>query len=121
MPLDISMQEVFNRICAKTGYDQKNFILKMTDVKTDAPLDKTLQQVGCIEFCVLKRSSGGGNVNIQGYFLPKYKRVIYFYDLKMKGRLKKTKLIFLPKITEQCSRFAMFYCLIFLAICCGVK
>lgn len=59
MPLNISMQEVFNRICAKRGYDQKDFILKMADVKTDVPLDKTLQQVDCIEFCVLKRSSGG--------------------------------------------------------------
>ena len=61
MPLNISMQEVFIRICAKAGYDPKNFILKMADVKTDAPLDKTLQQVDCIELCVLKRSSGGGN------------------------------------------------------------
>ena len=60
MPLNISMQEVFKRICAKRGYDQKDFILKMADVKTDVPLDKTLQQVDCIEFCVLKRASGGG-------------------------------------------------------------
>lgn len=60
MPLNITMQEVFNRICSKRGYDQKDFILKMADVKTDAPLDKTLGEVESIEFCVLKRSSGGG-------------------------------------------------------------
>lgn len=68
MPLNISMQEVFNRICAKRGYDQKDFILKMADVKTDVPLDKTLQQVDCIEFCVLKRASGGGK-DISGLYL----------------------------------------------------
>ncbi|KAJ3314382.1 hypothetical protein HDV04_000344 [Boothiomyces sp. JEL0838] len=59
MPTDITMQEVFNRICVKRKYDPKDYILKMADTKTDVPLEKTLQQMDAIEFCVLKRSSGG--------------------------------------------------------------
>ncbi|KAJ3369051.1 hypothetical protein HDU91_000090 [Kappamyces sp. JEL0680] len=59
MPLSITMQEVFDRICVKRKYDAKDYILKMADTKTDVPLDKTLQQLDAIEFCVLKRSSGG--------------------------------------------------------------
>ncbi|KAJ3323790.1 hypothetical protein HDV06_001160 [Boothiomyces sp. JEL0866] len=59
MPTDITMQEVFNRICVKRKYDPKDYILKMADTKTDVPMEKTLQQLDAIEFCVLKRSSGG--------------------------------------------------------------
>jgi hypothetical protein len=61
MPLNLTMQEVFDRICVKRKYDSKDYILKMPDTKTDVPMDKTLEQMECIEFCVLKRSSGGGN------------------------------------------------------------
>jgi hypothetical protein len=53
------MQEVFDRICSKRKYDPKEYILKMPDTKTDVPLEKTLLQMNCIEFCVLKRSGGG--------------------------------------------------------------
>lgn len=60
MPLNISMQEVFVRICQKRKYDTKDYILKMPDTKTDVPLDKTLEELKVTEFCVLKRSSGGG-------------------------------------------------------------
>ncbi|KAJ3272598.1 hypothetical protein HDV01_005441 [Terramyces sp. JEL0728] len=59
MPTHITMQEVFNRICVKRKYDPKDYILKMADTKTDVPLEKTLLQMDAIEFCVLKRSSGG--------------------------------------------------------------
>ncbi|KAI8900471.1 stress-activated map kinase interacting protein 1-domain-containing protein [Globomyces pollinis-pini] len=59
MPLNITMQEVFNRICTKRKYDSKDYILKMADTKTDVPLDKTLQALEAIEFCVLKRARGG--------------------------------------------------------------
>lgn len=72
MPTNLTMQEVFNRICSKRNYDQKLYILKMADTKTDVPLDKTLLQLDTIEFCVLKRSSGGGNNYFNrswGYFL----------------------------------------------------
>jgi hypothetical protein len=62
MPTNLTMQEVFNRICSKRNYDQKLYILKMADTKTDVPLDKTLLQLDTIEFCVLKRASGGGNI-----------------------------------------------------------
>jgi hypothetical protein len=64
MPLHLTMQEVFDRICVKRKYDSKDYILKMPDTKTDVPMDKTLEQMECIEFCVLKRSSGGGNVSL---------------------------------------------------------
>lgn len=60
MPVSLSMQEVFNRICNKRRYDQKDYVLKMADTKTDVPMEKTLQQLDVTEFCVLKRSSGGG-------------------------------------------------------------
>jgi hypothetical protein len=63
MPLHLTMQEVFDRICVKRKYDSKDYILKMSDTKTDVPMDKTLEQMDCIEFCVLKRSSGGGKVH----------------------------------------------------------
>ncbi|KAH6590478.1 hypothetical protein BASA61_005237 [Batrachochytrium salamandrivorans] len=59
MPLNIPMSEVFNRICLKRKYDPKDYVLKMADTKTDVPLEKTLAQLDAIEFCVLKRSSGG--------------------------------------------------------------
>ena len=54
------MSEVFDRICLKRKYDPKDYVLKMADVKTDVPLDKTLESLKATEFCVLKRSSGGG-------------------------------------------------------------
>ena len=63
MPLNITMQEVFTRICVKRKYDPKDYILKMADTKTDVPMEKTLQQLDAIEFCVLKRSSGGGFIS----------------------------------------------------------
>ncbi|KAI8925474.1 stress-activated map kinase interacting protein 1-domain-containing protein [Entophlyctis helioformis] len=59
MPLNIPMSEVFDRICRKRKYDSKDYVLKMADVKTDVPLDKTLEQLAATEFCVLKRASGG--------------------------------------------------------------
>jgi hypothetical protein len=60
MPVNIPMSEVFVRICSKRKYDPKDYILKMADTKTDAPLEQTLEQLKATEFCVLKRSSGGG-------------------------------------------------------------
>ncbi len=59
MPLNITMQEVFDRICSKKKYDPKDYILKMPDTTTDVALEKTLLQMNCMEFCVLKRSGGG--------------------------------------------------------------
>lgn len=60
MLLHIPMSEVFVIICNKRKYDPKDYILKMADTKTDVPLDQTLEQLNVTEFCVLKRSSGGG-------------------------------------------------------------
>ncbi|KAK5673100.1 Component of a membrane-bound complex containing the Tor2p kinase [Batrachochytrium dendrobatidis] len=59
MPVNIPMSEVFDLICRKRKYDPKDYVLKMADTKTDVQLDKTLAQLEAIEFCVLKRSSGG--------------------------------------------------------------
>ena len=64
MPLHLTMREIFGRICEKRKYNPKDYILKMPDTKTDVPLDVTLQKMDCIEFCVLKRSSGGGNASL---------------------------------------------------------
>ncbi|KAJ3396435.1 hypothetical protein HDU92_003057 [Lobulomyces angularis] len=50
---------VFEKICQKRKYDIKEYILKMADAVTDAPLDKTLEQLKVQEFCVLKRDRGG--------------------------------------------------------------
>lgn len=60
MPLNLTMREIFDRICKKRKYDSKDYILKMADTTTDVPMDKTLKQLDANEFCVLKRSSGGG-------------------------------------------------------------
>jgi hypothetical protein len=61
--LHLTMREIFDLICVKRKYDSKDYILKMADTTTDVPLDKTLGSLDAIEFCVLKRSSGGGIQN----------------------------------------------------------
>ncbi|KAJ3404199.1 hypothetical protein HDV05_007286 [Chytridiales sp. JEL 0842] len=53
------MSEVFDHICRKRKYDPKNYVLKMADTKTDAPMDQTLESLRAVEFCVLKRDRGG--------------------------------------------------------------
>lgn len=60
MPLNLLMSDVFDKICLKRKYDPKDYVLKMADVKTNVPLDKTLEALKCNEFCVLKKSTGGG-------------------------------------------------------------
>ena len=77
MPLHLTMREIFGRICEKRKYNPKDYILKMPDTKTDVPLDVTLQKMDCIEFCVLKRASGGGNNHLRSwrYFLATTGRV----------------------------------------------
>jgi hypothetical protein len=53
------LSEVFEQICEKRKYRSEDYVLRMADTKTDVPLDKTLEQLGVKEFCVLKRDRGG--------------------------------------------------------------
>ncbi|KXS09607.1 SIN1-domain-containing protein [Gonapodya prolifera JEL478] len=54
-----TLGEVFDTVCKKRKYDKRQYVFKMGDTKTDAPLDKRLEEVGAVEFCVLKRDSRG--------------------------------------------------------------
>ncbi|KAJ3078820.1 hypothetical protein HK102_004220, partial [Quaeritorhiza haematococci] len=55
----LTMAKVFEEICRKKKMDPKDYVFKKADTKTDVPLDKTLEQLGETEFCVLKKHSGG--------------------------------------------------------------
>ncbi|KAJ3054992.1 hypothetical protein HK097_000138 [Rhizophlyctis rosea] len=59
MPTNIPLSEVFEQICRKRKYDSSKYIMKMPDTKTDVPFDKTLEQLKVMEFCILKRTTGG--------------------------------------------------------------
>jgi hypothetical protein len=61
-PSNIPMSEVFLRICIKRKYDPKDYILKMGDTKSDVPMEILLEQIKSTEFCVLKKSSGAGDI-----------------------------------------------------------
>jgi hypothetical protein len=54
------MSDIFESICKKRNYDPKQYIMKLGDTKTDVAMDKTLEQIGAIEFCILKKDRGGG-------------------------------------------------------------
>jgi hypothetical protein len=53
------LSDVFEQICEKRKYNSADYVLRMADTKTDVPLDKTLEQLKVMEFCVLKRDRGG--------------------------------------------------------------
>lgn len=59
---NMKMEDVFQLICAKKKYSCKDYVLKMADTKTDVPVDKELAQLNCVEFCVLKRGGGAGDI-----------------------------------------------------------
>lgn len=58
-PSNTLLSDVFEQICEKRKYNTADYVLKMADTKTDVPLDKTLEQLKVMEFCVLKRDRGG--------------------------------------------------------------
>lgn len=60
VPSDTLLSEVFEQICEKRKYSPQDYVLKMADTKTDVPMDKTLEELNVMEFCVLKRDRGGG-------------------------------------------------------------
>ncbi|KAI9351980.1 stress-activated map kinase interacting protein 1-domain-containing protein [Obelidium mucronatum] len=55
----MTMGQVFEQICAKRKYDSDNYVLKMGDTKTDVALDRLLEDMHALEFCVLKKDRGG--------------------------------------------------------------
>lgn len=53
------MSEVFENICKKHKYDSNKYVMKMPDIKTDVPMDATLDSLNIAEFCILKRAGAG--------------------------------------------------------------
>jgi hypothetical protein len=64
---NLLMSEIFESICKKRNYDPKQYIMKLGDTKTDVAMDKTLEQIGAIEFCILKKDRGGGRTRVDIY------------------------------------------------------
>ncbi|KAI8616046.1 stress-activated map kinase interacting protein 1-domain-containing protein [Chytriomyces sp. MP71] len=56
---DTRMAEVFETICRRRHYDPAHYVLKMADTRTDVPPERALEDVGSVEFCVLKKDRGG--------------------------------------------------------------
>ena len=59
MPSTLLLSAVFKKICEKRKYNESDYVMKMADNITDAPIDKTLMELGVSEFCVVKRYRGG--------------------------------------------------------------
>lgn len=58
LPTDMLLSDVLVFVCRKRKIDPNDYTLKMADTKTDVPLDKTLESLGVIELCLLKKERG---------------------------------------------------------------
>ncbi|ORY42750.1 hypothetical protein BCR33DRAFT_717943 [Rhizoclosmatium globosum] len=58
-PANATMAQVFETICTRRKYDMNDYVLKMGDTRTDVALDRVLEDMFPLEFCVLKKDRGG--------------------------------------------------------------
>ncbi|KAJ3342646.1 hypothetical protein HDU93_001626 [Gonapodya sp. JEL0774] len=54
-----TLGDVFLAVCRKRKYDEKQYVFKMSDTKTDVAKEKRIDESEEREFCVLKRDRGG--------------------------------------------------------------
>jgi hypothetical protein len=58
LPCDMMFSEVLKYCCKKRKIDPNDYTLKMADTKTDIPLDRTVENLGITELCLLRKDRG---------------------------------------------------------------
>lgn len=58
LPGDMLLSDVLIYCCRKRKIEPNDYTLKMADTKTDIPLNKTLESLGIMELCLLKKDRG---------------------------------------------------------------
>ena len=63
LPRDMLLSHVLVVCCKKRKIDPNEYTLKMPDTKTDLPLDRTLENLGITELCLLKKDRGSSGMH----------------------------------------------------------
>ena len=59
VPVTMLLSDVHELVCRKRKIDPKDYVLRMPDMKTDVPLDQSLESLqGVSELCLLKKTAG---------------------------------------------------------------
>ena len=105
VPSTTKLTDVFEQICEKRKYIMSDYLLKMPDTLTDVPMDKTLEELGCKEFCILKRDRGGGILWSFVLIIPHFQPETSFYDRPTRSIQKTTCLVSSPQTSFPSTRY----------------